>query len=402
MDRDISLDAIKLVACIFVCTLHTIGMFMSESSDFHLSYLLFYMSGIAVPLFFMVNGFLLAPKDGGMKYYYRKIFNIVKIVCVFTFIFDIPKLVRGDISILIPFKQACSSLFFQGGVFPVFWFLGSLIFIYALMPFLKKYIISIRTRLYGLLLFLSVLQFIIYTCDIYTNYVYSFIFENVYIPQSFRLYSHLMYFLLGVCLRLYLTDNNMLKNVIGNTQEVGLYTVAVRIVRAISMLFACISTVILPRVTYYLGQGQKDKFDALIYKTLNFILLLAIPSGLGLISISEPLVTWFGGSGFTQAYRIVSVLAFSVIFSALNRVFAWQILVPYNREKEVFYSTAAGAMVNFVLNLFFISRWGAVGAAATTVISEFVVFLMCTFQCRNVISCRVVGCADYRTFPSAA
>ena len=41
MDRDISLDAIKLVACIFVCTLHTIGMFMSESSDFHLSYLLF-------------------------------------------------------------------------------------------------------------------------------------------------------------------------------------------------------------------------------------------------------------------------------------------------------------------------------------------------------------------------
>ena len=66
-----------------------------------------------------------------------------------------------------------------------------------------------------------------------------------------------------------------------NTQEVGLYTVAVRIVRAISMLFACISTVILPRVTYYLGQGQKDKFDALIYKTLNFILLLAIPSGLG-------------------------------------------------------------------------------------------------------------------------
>lgn len=45
MDRDISLDAIKLVACIFVCTLHTIGMFMSESPGFHLSYLLFYMSG---------------------------------------------------------------------------------------------------------------------------------------------------------------------------------------------------------------------------------------------------------------------------------------------------------------------------------------------------------------------
>ena len=59
MDRDISLDAIKLVGpafCMYV--LHTIGMFMSESSDFHLSYLLFYMSGIAVPLFYGKRPFI--------------------------------------------------------------------------------------------------------------------------------------------------------------------------------------------------------------------------------------------------------------------------------------------------------------------------------------------------------
>lgn len=112
MDRDISLDAIKLVACIFVCTLHTIGMFMSESPGFHLSYLYFICQGLQFHCFYGKR-LLLAPKDGGIKYYYRKIFNIVKIVCVFTFIFDIPKLARGDISILIPFKQACSSLFFR-------------------------------------------------------------------------------------------------------------------------------------------------------------------------------------------------------------------------------------------------------------------------------------------------
>ena len=52
MDRDISLDAIKLVACIFVCTLHTIGMFMSESSDFHLSYLLFYIGDCSSIVFY--------------------------------------------------------------------------------------------------------------------------------------------------------------------------------------------------------------------------------------------------------------------------------------------------------------------------------------------------------------
>lgn len=221
MNRDISLDAIKLVACVFVCTLYTMGMFMSESPDFHLSYFLFYMSGIAVPLFFMVNGFLLAPKDGGIKYYCKKIFNIVKIVCVFTFILDIPQLISGNMSILNPLKQTYSSLFLQGGLFPVFWFFGSLIFIYIMMPFLRRYIIPKKARLYSFLLFLSTMQFIIYTCDIYTNYTYSFIFENMYIPQSLRLYSHLMYFLLGVCLRLYLTDNSVLKNVIGG--KIALY-----------------------------------------------------------------------------------------------------------------------------------------------------------------------------------
>lgn len=42
-----------------------------------------------------------------------------------------------------------------------------------------------------------------------------------------------------------------------NTQEVGLYTVAVRIVRAISMLFACISTVILRALPITLARAER-------------------------------------------------------------------------------------------------------------------------------------------------
>ena len=87
MDRDISLDAIKLVACIFVCTLHTIGMFMPESSDFHLSYLFILYVGDCSSIVFYGKRLFIGPKDGGMKYYYRKIFNIVKIVCCIYFHF---------------------------------------------------------------------------------------------------------------------------------------------------------------------------------------------------------------------------------------------------------------------------------------------------------------------------
>ena len=86
--------------------------------------------------------------------------------------------------------------------------------------------------------------------------------------KSLHLKQHikpiLIIFSTNLASTIYLNLDTVMLGYMINTQEVGLYTVAVRIVRAISMLFACISTVILPRVTYYLGQGQKDKFDALI------------------------------------------------------------------------------------------------------------------------------------------
>lgn len=175
-----------------------------------------------------------------------------------------------------------------------------------------------------------------------------------------------------------------------NDTMVGYYTVAVRISRAVSTMMGCISTVILPRVTYYLSKGDQKHFYDLIYKALNLILIIIIPAAFGIISISQPFVILFSGESFEPAYTALNILAISLIFSSLNRVFVWQVLVPYGREKEVTLSTTVGALVNFVLNLYFIPKFGFNGAAFTTLLSEFVVAVICHLQCRQILSYRTV------------
>lgn len=58
MQRNINIDLLKVIACFCVITLHTVGMDISLINSS-----LYYIAGLAVPMFFMVNGYLLFSKE---------------------------------------------------------------------------------------------------------------------------------------------------------------------------------------------------------------------------------------------------------------------------------------------------------------------------------------------------
>ena len=54
----------------------------------------------------------------------------------------------------------------------------------------------------------------------------------------------------------------------------------------------------------------------------------------------------------------------------ISNLLGIQILVPLNREKDVFKSVSLGAVVNLVINIICIPKFGASGAAFGTLIAE--------------------------------
>lgn len=61
-NRNISLDLLKVLACIGVILLHTTMGGFKETGSWNLLAYLYYLGTYSIPLFFMVNGYLLLGK----------------------------------------------------------------------------------------------------------------------------------------------------------------------------------------------------------------------------------------------------------------------------------------------------------------------------------------------------
>ena len=83
LTRNNNIDLIKLYACICVVALHTIPKGLSAVTT-----TIYYLSGVAVPLFFMSSGyFLLNRGEISIKYSIHKIVGVFRIVVLWNLIF---------------------------------------------------------------------------------------------------------------------------------------------------------------------------------------------------------------------------------------------------------------------------------------------------------------------------
>lgn len=173
-----------------------------------------------------------------------------------------------------------------------------------------------------------------------------------------------------------LLDTTMLGLMRGDS-AVGLYTAASKLCRLVVQLITAICAVFLPRLSYYAGKREKEKFRELALTSAELIVCIAVPCSLGLLVLAEQAIVLFSGREFLGAVSATRILAINLFFSALDGFLGWQILVPNNRDKVLLSATIIGAAADFVLNIVLIPKWGVEGAALATFLSEAAVFCVC-------------------------
>lgn len=157
---------------------------------------------VAIPLFFMVSGFLLLGRENiGYKYAFRKIFGIVRFVFIVSFslfcAYVVWNLIQRDYDedFIGFFLSTFLYSFLQRGHFWMFWYLGAMVLIYLLLPILNK--IYQRERLanvFFILLFIG--EAVVFALNLYVGEEQGQPFESLFI-QTFRLWNWLFYFMLG-------------------------------------------------------------------------------------------------------------------------------------------------------------------------------------------------------------
>ena len=85
--RNINLDLLKVLACVGVVLLHTTMGGFKETGSWNLLTYLYYLGTYSIPLFFMVNGYLLLGKrEITYSYILQKVKWILITVSSWTFI----------------------------------------------------------------------------------------------------------------------------------------------------------------------------------------------------------------------------------------------------------------------------------------------------------------------------
>lgn len=170
-----------------------------------------------------------------------------------------------------------------------------------------------------------------------------------------------------------LLDRTMVGTIIPGKAEVGYYDQGQKIIKILLAVITSLGTVMLPRIANTFANGEKEKITNYMKKSFNMVFILAFPMIFGIIAVSNAFVPVFFGQGYDKVAILMKVISPIILIIGLSNVTGTQYLLPTKRQKEFTTSVVCGAVVNFIMNMCLIWKFGAIGASIGTVIAELTV-----------------------------
>lgn len=193
----------------------------------------------------------------------------------------------------------------------------------------------------------------------------------------------------NIAIQIYVNSDTTMLGYLKDDYAVGIYSVATKIYLIVKNLTGSILTVTIPRLAYLASKKVKNDYEELLNKVANALIILILPSIVGLTMLSREAILIIAGNKYLDAQLPLIVLSIAILFSTFSGLFNNCVLLPHKREKVFLKSSIISAVTNIVLNFILIPYFGAVAAAFTTLISEIIMALMNYMGCRDLIG-RVV------------
>ena len=183
------------------------------------------------------------------------------------------------------------------------------------------------------------------------------------------------FFSMSIATTIYTNLDSVMLGFMKGDVDVGYYGAAVKIKNILVSLVTSASAVLLPRASFYVDRKMLDEFYHLLKKTMHFVFLLACPLTLYFMIFAREGIFFLSGEAYAGSILPMQIIMPTLIFIGMTNIIGIQMLVPLGLEKQVLYSEIAGAVVDFILNAFLISRYASAGAAIGTLVAEIVVLI---------------------------
>lgn len=178
-------------------------------------------------------------------------------------------------------------------------------------------------------------------------------------------------------------DRTMIGALCTDMSEVGFYSQAQRMIKILLQVVASIGVVMMPSMALDYMNGKQEKLKESVQISLKFMSFIGIPIMFGVMAISEKFVPWFFGADYEPVIILMLVTAPLIICVIYSTVIGSQYLLATKKQKYYTISVICGACFNFLTNLLFIPKFGALGASVGSVLAEALVSLVQIFFTRK-------------------
>lgn len=256
-----------------------------------------------------------------------------------------------------------------------------------------KYI-SLRNLLFKLLSFLALILFVKSSEDylIYAlitvigtvgNYILNIVHARKFVKfelKNLNLKQHISAIIylvvVNLAIEIYsLVDITML-GIFCDNNTVAFYSYGTKIYRIILQIVNTFTMVLVPRIALYFKENKKEEFNALITKTVKVIIIITIPTIIGINFTSSYLITKIYGPEYIRSAVVLNILSFILLISPMGYLLGSRILLVVNKEKKMIIPVAIGALVNIIGNYILINKYAEIGAAIASLISEIIVMII--------------------------
>lgn len=162
----------------------------------------------------------------------------------------------------------------------------------------------------------------------------------------------------------------------------GIYSLAYQVSLIMNLIISGINSALTP----WLYQNLKNKEYRKIKQTTTILILSISSISIVAMFVSPEIVRILGTEEYLQAVWIIPPILLSTIVTFIYSIFG-TILFYFEKTNLIAIATTSGAILNVILNMIFIPRYGFIAAAYTTLISYVTLYLMYRFfsiqTCKN-------------------
>lgn len=169
---------------------------------------------------------------------------------------------------------------------------------------------------------------------------------------------------------MYTTFNVIFLGFVSNNEQVGLYAVALKLYTIILSLYTAFTSVMLPRGTSLVVEQKIEEFNGLLNKSFEALYTISFPIIIVCVIWSSEIVSIIAGKEYYGSALLMQIIMPLVFVVGLAQIFAYQILIPFSKDKKILQASIIGSLVGLTLNILLVQKLGSVGTSIVLVCTE--------------------------------